>query len=210
MLDNAQLTYEVLNKKSNQLANYLIKYGVDLETPVAICLPAGFDLIIAILAVMKAGGTYIPIDPEYPSDRIEFILQDCSAPICITTSNVENVQGDSGIIVLLIDQILEELMRESINDLNIKVFAKNLCYIIYTSGSTGVPKGVAVSYEGLSNLVKFQIKHFGLFALSRTLFLLLLVLMPHFQNGHALYVQVVHLCYVQRVLKIGCKSLNHN
>ena len=170
VLDNTQLTYEILNKKSNQLAHYLVKYGVDLETPVAICLPIGFDLIITILAILKAGGVYVPIDPEYLSDRVEFILQDCCTPICITTSSVQDIQRNSGIITLFIDQIFEELMHENTDNLNIKVFAKNLCYIIYTSGSTGMPKGVGVSYEGLNNLVKFQIKRFGLFELSRTLF----------------------------------------
>ncbi len=146
---DTQWTYEVLNQTANQLAHYLRKNQVTTETLVGICAPRGFDLITGFLAILKSGGVYLPLDPEYPIDRLEYMLEDTGVKILLTTVNLKDkFKGFKGKIIFFDHR---EYGDESIDNLNTKVLPDNLAYVIYTSGSTGKSKGVAIKHRSLIN-----------------------------------------------------------
>jgi len=143
------LTYQKLNEKANKLAGYLIDKGVGSKTIVAVLKTHSFELVISILGVFKAGATYLPIDPDYPVERINYLLKDSGSKLLLTNIklngivfagekiNINNVQMSS---------------YDTNNPLN-KTSMYDLAYIIYTSGSTGMPKGVMVGHQGLTNYI---------------------------------------------------------
>ena len=159
--EKQKLTYHELNKKANQLANYLTKLGVGPEDLVAICLEPSLELIISVLAVLKAGGAYVPLDPNYPRDRIKYILQDTSAILLLTTESIsKKFQFDRATIknslqkALIIDLDHFNYSKESSKKVSNKLKPDNLAYVVYTSGTTGNPKGVMVTHKNLINIVK--------------------------------------------------------
>ena len=139
------LSYRELNESANQLAHHLQKLGVGPETVVAICLDRSVELVVALLAVLKAGGAYLPLDPTYPADRLRFMLEDAKAPILIDS------------------QFLESASSESRANPDSAVTADNLAYVIYTSGSTGTPKGVQITHRNLLSLIDW---HLGAFEIT--------------------------------------------
>ncbi|MFN6513547.1 MAG: amino acid adenylation domain-containing protein [Nostoc sp. CreGUA01] len=146
-----QLTYRQLNHQVNQLANYLQKQGVTKETLVALCLERSIDMVVGILAILKAGGAYIPLDPNYPVERLNFMLSDSQASILISHQEIlEKLSLSSPKIVCLDIQKTEIAQQSSENPINISK-PDNLAYIIYTSGSTGTPKGVLGTHRGTVN-----------------------------------------------------------
>ena len=146
-----QLSYQQLNCKANTLANYLVDCGVNSGDTVAIVSGRSANLIIAILAVIKAGGVYVPIDPDYPEARVSYMLNDCS-PAMILTDSAELFEN-SNIQVFDINNI--ETLEEKNVQLNIQRKPNDLIYIIYTSGTTGKPKGVLVEHIGVVNLREY-------------------------------------------------------
>ncbi len=145
-----EMTYGELNRKSNQLANMLRNKGVKAETLVGIMVERSFEMVISLLAVFKAGGAYVPIDPLYPSERIEYMLEDSNAEILLTQKELnKKVPVEFSGEVLFIDLSIIEGANtenlESITGLN------NLAYVIYTSGSTGRPKGVMIEHGNILN-----------------------------------------------------------
>ncbi|MEA5616259.1 amino acid adenylation domain-containing protein [Cronbergia sp. UHCC 0137] len=149
--DNENLTYQELDSRSDHIARYLQSLGISAEKRVVICLERTPELIIAMLAVVKAGGVYVPVDPAYPRDRIEFTINDCGAEVILTTTNISKQLPDSAIKICL--------DAEYINVANNVLTIDNLnpnsgAYIIYTSGSTGKPKGVLVTQNNLIRLFK--------------------------------------------------------
>jgi amino acid adenylation domain-containing protein/FkbM family methyltransferase len=151
--NDQELTYQELNRRSNQLARYLRNCGVRPETPVAIYLERSAEMIVSLLGVLKAGGAYVPLDPDYPDDRLAFILQDTHAPVLLTSANlVERVSAYHGERICL-DQNWGKIAREDGANTLLRASAENLAYIMYTSGSTGEPKGVAVEHRQLINYV---------------------------------------------------------
>ena len=177
------LTYEQLNKKSNRLANYLKVLGIGPEVVVGICLERSVETIVSILAVLKAGGAYLPIDPVYPSERISFMVEDAHIPVLITHSGLKENLKQIDSKMCFIDLDCEQQVRnitgklgsldidqESIEDnLKIDVVPSNLAYVIYTSGSTGQSKGVMLRHSGLNNLVNAQTRGFNVSRNSRVL-----------------------------------------
>ena len=139
------LSYRELNESANQLAHHLQKLGVGPETVVAVCLDRSVELVVALLAVLKAGGAYLPLDPAYPADRLRFMLEDAKAPILIDS------------------QFLESASSESRANPDSAVTADNLAYVIYTSGSTGTPKGVQITHRNLLSLIDW---HLGAFEIT--------------------------------------------
>ncbi|MBF0119717.1 MAG: amino acid adenylation domain-containing protein, partial [Desulfobacterales bacterium] len=132
-----KLTYKELNERANQLAHYLIHNGVKADTLVGICIERSLEMIIGLLGILKAGGAYVPIDPNYPKERIDFIIKDSNAHVVLTQ-----------------DEIKEILLNTySLENPKIKIFSDNLAYVMYTSGSTGEPKGVSVPHAGIVRLV---------------------------------------------------------
>ncbi|MFD2211792.1 amino acid adenylation domain-containing protein [Virgibacillus halophilus] len=154
--DGNTLSYEALNERVNQLAHLLEQQGLGPEKFAALVLPRSEHMVIAMLAVMKTGAAYLPIDPDYPSDRIAYMLQD-ARPICIlTNAEAQHRLPESEIPILLLDNpaICEALAAYANTDFPCKqTAAQHPAYMIYTSGSTGRPKGVVVTAEGLTNFL---------------------------------------------------------
>ncbi|HHJ52330.1 MAG TPA: amino acid adenylation domain-containing protein, partial [Caldithrix abyssi] len=164
-----QLTFDELNRKANRLAHYLIDRGVKPETMVGISLNRSPEMVIALLGVLKAGGVYVPIDPNYPPERIRYILQDSGINLLLTQEALKDHFGDEDVEPVALDEQWQEI--EAFPDANPQqtVLPENLAYMIYTSGSTGKPKGTMLQHRGLCNLTRFQIKDFKLDETSRVL-----------------------------------------
>ncbi|ODG99848.1 non-ribosomal peptide synthetase [Nostoc sp. KVJ20] len=144
------LTYNELNCRANQLANYLQTCGVQPDVLVAICVERSLEMVVGLLGILKAGGAYVPLDPEYPQERLAYMLEDCQAPVLLTQSNlVEHLPGKTQKICL--DTEWETISQQSDRNLNSSVKPLDLAYVIYTSGSTGKPKGAMNTHRGICN-----------------------------------------------------------
>ncbi|MCU4776825.1 amino acid adenylation domain-containing protein [Bacillus cereus] len=152
---DASLTYDELNKKSNQLAHYLKGQGVGPEVMVGISMERSLDLIIGIFGVLKAGGAYVPIDPNAPSARIHYMLEDSMVPIVLSHQGLSNRIHKDKVKVICLDTDWNEIEKMRTSDLIGEVQVHNLAYVIYTSGSTGKPKGVMVPHRGLTNYLNW-------------------------------------------------------
>ena len=144
--EDGELTYDELNRRANKIANGLIKRGVNIEDRIMFMMRRNSDLIAAVLGIVKAGAAFIPIDPNYPKNRINQILEDSDSRFVITSSEID-YDGENRIDV-------DELLLES-DDSNpeVDLTPDNLCFLIYTSGSTGKPKGVMITHRGITNYV---------------------------------------------------------
>lgn len=146
------VSYGELNRRANQLAHYLQKLGVEPEVLVGMCLARSPEMVIGLLGIMKAGGAYIPLDPNYPLARLEFMLQDARVSLLITQQSLaERFAGVSARVIYLDSE--PDLTQQSIADPVFTAVSDNLVYVIYTSGSTGQPKGVLIEHKSLVNLV---------------------------------------------------------
>ena len=147
--DTQTLTYGELDRQANQLAHALIARGIGPEVRVAIAMPRSAESLVAFLAVMKAGGVYVPLDVEYPRDRLLYMMQDSRARLLLTHSAVQQqLPIPEGLDTLAIDHT-ETWSRFSDTAPSVDLDGDNLAYVIYTSGSTGLPKGVAVAHGPL-------------------------------------------------------------
>ena len=150
-----QLSYTALNAKANQLAYYLLSKGVKHESLVAVCMERSVEMMIAILAILKTGAAYVPIDPTYPGERIGYMLQDTAAPLVVSTSTIsKNLPVLSAHHVINLDDECLLIAKQPTGNPAISFAPETLAYIIYTSGSTGVPKGVMVQHNNVVSLVK--------------------------------------------------------
>jgi amino acid adenylation domain-containing protein len=153
VFENEQWTYKQLDEQSNRLANYLLRNGAGADEFIAICLGRSSALIISILAILKTGAGYVPIDPGYPGQRVSEMLQDSGAALLITDSIVELPVGlDAMITRVDIDTI--DLTAERVEPIPQSATASDPAYLMYTSGSTGKPKGVIVTHQNIVSLVK--------------------------------------------------------
>jgi len=152
IFEEEQLTYKELNARSNRLARYLQKKGVKAESPVPVCLERSLGMIIGMLGILKAGGAYAPIDPEYPADRIRYMVEDTRAELALSSQASREKLGGNNIAIVEIDGDLELIGREAADKIDIEVSPSQLAYVIYTSGSTGKPKGVMIEHGGVVNL----------------------------------------------------------
>ncbi|WP_370218919.1 amino acid adenylation domain-containing protein [Kitasatospora sp. GAS1066B] len=142
------LTYRQVNERANQLAHHLRDQGVTPDTLIAVCLDRSPDLICALLGILKAGAAFVPLDPDYPTDRITYMIEDTATPLVITHStHAERLP--SGTPLLLVDQDWPTAAATS-NPAPIAT-PDHLAYLIYTSGSTGRPKGVQLDHRGVVN-----------------------------------------------------------
>ncbi|WP_272899595.1 non-ribosomal peptide synthetase, partial [Streptomyces sp. CBMAI 2042] len=166
-----ELSYAEVATKVNQLARYLQGLGVDHGSVVGVCLPRGVDLLVALLAVMNTGAAYVPVDPEYPADRMEFMLSDSGAQVIIGRSGgAPGLPSLTRRVVELDDaEVARAIAAERATPLEIAFQARGVAYVIYTSGSTGQPKGVAVSHTGVASLVAAQAERFAVDSASRML-----------------------------------------
>ncbi|TZF95867.1 amino acid adenylation domain-containing protein, partial [Chryseobacterium panacisoli] len=157
--NDVRLSYRELNERSNRLANYLIRqYQLQPDDLVPLCLERSENMMIAILAVLKAGAAYVPMDPSYPADRIGHILEDTHAKLVIAEENtIEKLQNID--VISLDEAIFKETLETELTDNPVtKVHSGKLAYVIYTSGTTGLPKGVMIEHKGVINLIRSMIK----------------------------------------------------
>ncbi|MFJ1997644.1 amino acid adenylation domain-containing protein [Streptomyces asiaticus] len=178
-----RVTYAELDQRSNQLAHLLAGRGVGPETLVGLCVDRGIEMIVAILAILKLGAAYVPIDPNHPRDRVQFVLADSGVTVAVTqrrftslleipevpgtpsapgmpdasgTPEASDASGTSGIRLILLDAEREPLAEQPRTAPTARPSAQNLAYVIYTSGSTGVPKGILMPATCVLNLVAWQ------------------------------------------------------
>ncbi len=153
VFEQEQLTYQQLNQRANKLAHYLQSQGVGAETKVGICLERSSEMLIGLLAILKAGATYIPLDPAYPQQRLELILSDARISILLTDISNINLNNIKVKTLVCLTQDRENIAAQSTQNPITKVNSNNLAYIIYTSGSTGKPKGVEIAHHAVVNLL---------------------------------------------------------
>ncbi|MEU0088773.1 condensation domain-containing protein, partial [Streptomyces sp. NPDC006274] len=152
---DVSLTYQELNERSNRLARLLRARGVAPEQYVAIALPRGADLIVGLLAVVKSGAAYVPMDPDYPADRLSYMVADAHPVVVITDSSADLSAVDTaGVPRLVLDlpEVVAELAALDGDDLGVDIASSHPAYVIYTSGSTGRPKGVVVPHSNVVRL----------------------------------------------------------
>ncbi|QLE41851.1 amino acid adenylation domain-containing protein [Nostoc sp. C052] len=150
---NQQLTYNELNYRANQLAHYLRSLGVKPDALVGLCVERSLEMVIGLLGILKAGGAYLPLDPEYPQERLSFILEDTQVKVLLTQQQLIDRLPQNQAQLVYLDTDAELISQCSQDNLISGVQANNLGYIIYTSGSTGQPKGIAMNQIALSNLI---------------------------------------------------------
>ncbi|MEO7533123.1 MAG: amino acid adenylation domain-containing protein, partial [Ferruginibacter sp.] len=159
--EGENLSYYELNERANQLAHYLRSKGVGHETLVPICIERGISMLTGILGILKAGGAYVPINPDYPSERISYILSDIGATIIISSRiSRTKVPKEHNIIVVEDDQAL--ISSQATVNLQVAGSGNQLAYVIYTSGSTGKPKGVMVEHNSITSLIATQSRYFNI------------------------------------------------
>ena len=157
-----QMTYRELNQRANQLAHYLRKHGVESNVRVGISMQRSFEMIVAIFGVLKAGGTYVPLDPGYPQERLAFMLEDAQTPILLTQQKFIERLSHQAAHIFSVDSDWETIADLSKANLANATTPHNLIYVIYTSGSTGRPKGAGVYHQGFMNLLNWFVNAFGI------------------------------------------------
>lgn len=148
--DDLSMTYEELNKKANILAHHLIKQGVGPKDIVGIMLNRSLELAVGILAVTKIGACYLPIDPDYPKDRIAYMLVDSKAKVVLVSDKHKTVPTENSINISLTEDLYHSRHTKNIKK---KIAPEDLIYLIYTSGSTGKPKGVMLKHQNIKNFL---------------------------------------------------------
>ena len=161
------MTYGELDRKANQLAHYLVARGIGAESIVAIGLERSLDSVVCALAIFKAGGAYLPLDPAYPRERLAFMLNDAQPRVLITRQNMVAQLPAGAWHVLDLDQDGPAIERYPTDPPVNKSKPEDLAYVIYTSGSTGEPKGVEISHDSLMNLVSWHQTAFEVTAADR-------------------------------------------
>ena len=156
------VTYRELNNRANQLARYLRMTGVKQHSFVPLCIERSTEMIIGLLAILKTGAAYVPIDPEYPEERIRYILSELDAKVILSSrasSAKLSFQDDAEIVELDVPDAMVDDQLSS--NPGIAIASTDTAYVIYTSGSTGKPKGVMVPHKGNVNMSLDQVKQFG-------------------------------------------------
>jgi len=175
MFGGQSLSYRELNVRANQLARVLISFGIGPENFVGLAMPSSTEMLVALVAVLKAGGAYLPLDPTLPAERLQVMLNDARPACVITTSELASKLPDNSRILLLDDaafgkSLIEQSNRNPIeNERTNPLQPANPAYVIYTSGSTGTPKGVVVTHAGLPSIAQTRLERLALTPASRVL-----------------------------------------
>jgi len=150
--DEIDYTYQSLNNKTNQYVHLLLSNEIKVENRIAVVLDRTPEMLITLLAILKSGAAYLPLDPEYPKDRIEYMLNDSNTKLLITSKKYAN-HYNINVQQLFIEDIWIQLDSFKTTEPDVSVTGDDLAYILYTSGSTGRPKGVPIEHHSLSNLL---------------------------------------------------------
>ena len=161
-IDGESQSYAQLNAMANRVAHRLLTAGVGAETLVGVCAERSLELVAGLLGVLKAGAAYVPLDPEYPADRLAFMVSDAAAPVVLVQSHLRDVLPPTDATVLVLDHETEWAGEPVHNPP--PTTADQLAYVIYTSGSTGRPKGVPNTHRGIVNRLDWMQKRYGLTA----------------------------------------------
>ncbi|TDX61141.1 amino acid adenylation domain-containing protein [Methylosinus sp. sav-2] len=157
------LTYGELNARANRLARHLVGLGVGPEAIVGLCVERSLEMVVGLLGVLKAGGAYLPLDPDYPSERLAYMIADASPRLVLTQQRLAE-RLPVGTPLLRLDADREQFAHENAEALSRRATPQNVAYVIYTSGSTGKPKGVAAPHGGVVNRIDWMQKRYGLTA----------------------------------------------
>ncbi len=170
VIGSVTLTYQQLNERADQLANYLLDLGVGPEVLVGLCVERSPEMIVGLLGVMKAGGAFLPLDPTYPRERLAFMVVDSQIRVMLTQSELvaglqlAEFQAD-GLRIVCLDTDWPVISRQEIQNTveprTTLVAGENLAYVIYTSGSTGKPKGVMITHQSIANHCRDMQQRFG-------------------------------------------------
>lgn len=169
IFQDKQLTYGELNQRANQLAHHLQAIAVKSEVRVGIYLERSLEMATGVLGVLKAGGTYVPLDPMYPKERIAFMLADAQVQVLLTQHSLVSSLPEHIASVICLDTDWEIINQQSTKNPAAIVTSANLAYIIYTSGSTGQPKGVMIPHAGIVNRLVWGIERYQLTSKDRVL-----------------------------------------
>ena len=150
-----RLTYVELNQRANRLAHFMCDRGLRRGDLVGIALPRTTGLIVALLATLKSGASYVPLDPSYPTERVNFMLTDSGCRFVLTTSDIASRVTISASEVVKLDQCTTELSKQRRTNPGVPVGTEDLAYVMYTSGSTGKPKGVAIEHRSLATFMQW-------------------------------------------------------
>src|SRR6516162_9016576 len=149
-----ELTYSELNRSANRIAHRLRQIGVGPETLVGLCIERSTELIAAILGILKVGGAYVPFDPAYPRERLEFMLEDTKTPVFVIQRDlVSSAVGNRHVATVLVEDAVADADEQSDSNPPVVAGPDSLAYVMYTSGSTGRPKGVLVENRSVLRLV---------------------------------------------------------
>ncbi len=161
VFEEEQLTYRELNNRANQLAHYLRTLGVRPDVLVGICVRRSLEMIVGLLGILKAGGAYVPIDPDYPYERIAYMLADSQLPILLTQKQILEKLPEHQAQTICLDEDWHKFADYSQNNPCSEIKSDNLAYIIYTSGSTGKPKGTMIVHSGMVNYLSWCTKTYN-------------------------------------------------
>ncbi|MGF1488147.1 MAG: amino acid adenylation domain-containing protein [Prochloraceae cyanobacterium] len=153
VFEDEQLTYQQLNHRANQLAAYLQTLGVGPEVLVGICVERSLEMVVGLLGILKAGGAYLPLDPNYPQERLSFMLEDSGIEVLLTQRELLKFLPEQQKQVVCLDTDRLQIAQYSQDNLNLGVSSEHLAYVIYTSGSTGLPKGVEIRHKSVVNFL---------------------------------------------------------
>lgn len=169
LTDTQSITYGELNQKANQLAHHLRVLGVQPDQFVGVCLERSTSLLVTLLGIHKAGAAYLPMDPNYPSERLAYMLEDTQAQVLITQEDLEDGLPLYDGRILRIDADWHAIANQPTTQPNQPATSQNLAYVIHTSGSTGKPKGVMITHKNVVNFLLTMQQSPGLTAVDRLL-----------------------------------------
>ncbi|WP_225035705.1 non-ribosomal peptide synthetase [Winogradskyella sp. SM1960] len=158
---DAELSYENLDKQIHQLAHRLKEEGINPGDVVAVALPRSIELVVSLLAVMQCGAAYLPLDPSYPQQRLDFMIEDSKAEALISSKEF-TISSESIPKMLILEVLFLDLSKYPLSPLNISIDLDDMVYLLYTSGSTGKPKGVQVTHKNLVNFLYGMLKEPGI------------------------------------------------
>jgi amino acid adenylation domain-containing protein len=154
--EEQQLTYAELNERANRLAHQLRGMGVGPDVLVGVLMERSLEMAVGLLAILKAGGAYLPLDPEYPAERLRFMLEDSGAHVLLTQERLRSSLSETRAQIVCLDNCCELAAGDERGNPFVKVATDNLAYVIYTSGSTGRPKGAMVHHGGVVNCLRWM------------------------------------------------------
>ncbi|MBZ5554814.1 MAG: amino acid adenylation domain-containing protein [Acidobacteriia bacterium] len=164
VFEGEQLSYRQLNQRANQLAHFLRSLGAAPDTFVGVCMERSLEMVVALYGILKAGAAYVPIDPDYPRERVAFMLEDAHTPVLLTQQRLAADLPAHGARMVCLDTAWPEISQHRGQNPEVTATAGNLAYMIYTSGSTGKPKGAMNTHRGISNRLLWMQERYQLTA----------------------------------------------